>query len=352
MAPVQNMIKYIIKRILLLIPMLFLLLILTWVLSRVMATDPAANMFDPFTTDPAAVEAMREKLGLNKPWLVQLGIYLRNFFLGDLGKSYLGRSQGYEVSEYLKIIIPRTIELMIVPTVLTPIIAVKLGVISAAKKDKPADTLIRGLAVAGSAFPSFLIAMIFMYCGSVILPVFTGGKMFIPTFGFKNPRLDDPISYTNFRILDCILSNRIDLLMDSLLHLLLPMLTMIMISLAGITRITRSSMLDVLQQDYVRTARAKGCPESKVINKHALRNAMIPTSTVIVAGIASALIGSVIVERVFNYIGLGFTMWEAILYSDYWMILGIIIYFGIIILVANLIADVLYTIIDPRIVFK
>ncbi|TFF98593.1 MAG: ABC transporter permease [Promethearchaeota archaeon] len=348
----QNMIKYIIKRILLMIPMLFILLIMTWILSRLMSIDPAANMFDPFTTDQAAVDAMRRKLGLDQPWFIQLAIYIKNFFLGDLGQSYLGRSQGYQVTEYLGLIIPRTVELMIVPTILAPIIAVKLGVTSAAKKDKPADTIIRGIAVAGSALPSFLIGMLLMYFGSVILPALTGGELFIPTIGNKDPTFDDPTPFTNFRIIDCILSNRPDLLLDTLIHLILPWLTLTIVSLAGITRVTRSTMLDVLQEDYVRTARAKGCSESSVISKHALRNAMIPTSTVIVAGFRNALIGSVIVERIFNYIGLGFTTWEAILYSDYWMILGIILYFGIIVLASNLISDVLYTIIDPRIIYK
>ncbi len=346
------MIKYIIKRVLLMIPMLFTLLILTWIFSRLMAIDPAANMFDPLTTDQATVDAMRRKLGLDQPWFIQLGIYIRNFFLGDLGQSYLGRSQGYQVTEYLGLIIPRTIELMIVPTILAPIIAIKLGVISAAKKDKTTDTLIRGIAVAGSALPSFLIAMLLMYFGSVILPSFTAGVIFIPTIGNKDPTFDDPIPVTNFRIIDCILSNRPDLLLDTMIHLILPWLTLTIVSLAGTTRVTRSSMLDVLQQDYIRTARAKGCLESTVFNKHALRNAMIPTSTVVVAGFRNALIGSVIVERIFNYIGLGFTTWESILYSDYWMILGIILYFGIIVLASNLISDVLYTIIDPRIMYK
>jgi peptide/nickel transport system permease protein len=317
-----------------------------------MAIDPTANMFDPLTTDQTTVDAMRRKLGLDQPWLVQLGIYIKNFFLGDLGQSFLGRSQGYQVTEYLGLMIPRTVELMIVPTILAPIIAVKLGVLSAAKKDKPTDTIIRGLAVAGSALPSFLIAMLLMYFGSVILPNFTGGAIFIPTIGNKNPTFDDPIPITHLRIIDSILSNRPDLLLDTFSHLILPWITLTIVSLAGITRITRSSMLDVLQQDYVRTARAKGCAEGTVINKHALKNAMIPTSTIIVAGFRNALIGSVIVERIFNYIGLGFTTWESILYSDYWMILGIILYFGIIVLASNLISDVLYPIIDPRIMYK
>ena len=127
---------------------------------------------------------------------------------------------------------------------------------------------------------------------------------------------------------------------------------MTLVSLASTTRITRTSMLDILDQDYIRTARAKGCLENDVINKHALRNAMIPTATVIIGGVATSLTGSFLIEETFNIAGLGSTMFYAINYSDYWLINAITIYISIIIIAANLIADVLYTIIDPRIVYN
>jgi peptide/nickel transport system permease protein len=126
---------------------------------------------------------------------------------------------------------------------------------------------------------------------------------------------------------------------------------MTFVSLAGITRQTRSSMLDVLNQDYIRTARAKGVPEKEVINKHALRNALIPTSNLIIGGTAAALLGSIYIERIFNYQGFGYTLFEAIWSGDIPVINGCILFASLIILVSNLIADVMYTIIDPRIVY-
>ncbi|TFG12136.1 MAG: ABC transporter permease, partial [Promethearchaeota archaeon] len=156
---------------------------------------------------------------------------------------------------------------------------------------------------------------------------------------------------TGFRFIDAFLLNDQALLHDSLIHLILPSIASVIVSLAGISRQTRASMLDVMRKDYVRTARAKGVAEKDVINSHALRNALIPSSNEIVGLVASLLVGSLFLEIIFNYKGMGWFLFSAIQVGDYVVITGIVIIDSIIILSGTLVADILYTVIDPRIVY-
>ncbi len=347
-----NMIKYIIKRVLVVIPTFFGVIIMTFVLTRLLSGNPVNLMFPP-DIDPDIREAKIKELGLDQPWFIQLGIYLGNFLRGEWGESYLGKSAGFQVREWIFIMIPRTLTLTIIPVVLVPIIGIKLGVTSANYRNKPIDTVIRGFAVAGSAIPVFFSGLIFQLLSGFYLQKFTGGEFYWPTFAYKDSTIIDPVGFevTNFRILDSIIANDMDILFDSLSHVVLPIFTMTIVSLAGTTRMTRTTMLDVLQMDYIRTARAKGCPESTVINKHALRNAMIPTSTGIVLGFALAITNSMITEQVFNMYGMGRTYFIAIIYRDYWMITGCASVIAIAVLLGYVVADVVYTIIDPRITY-
>lgn len=344
-----NMVKYIAFRVLLIIPMVFLILTITFFLSRQMIGDPTYNLF-PFGTPQVTIDAKIEELGLNEPLYKQYWIYLKDFIRGDLGVSS-NVAPGIEVVEYLKIVFPRTLELVFVPIIIIPIIGVRLGVSSAKNRNKFTDTLIRGVGVAGVAIPSFWLAMLLQYFFGLILPNWTNNVFRLPISGFKDPTLWDPTRITGFRIIDCILTNEHVLLMDTLRHMILPDIIIIILSFAGITRQTRSSMLEVLEKDYIRTARAKGCEEKTVINKHALRNALIPSTTTIVGVIMWLLAGTFLIETVFSYNGLGRAMVNAITYKDYWMINGVVIIIAIIVILGNLAMDVLYTIIDPRIRF-
>ncbi len=157
---------------------------------------------------------------------------------------------------------------------------------------------------------------------------------------------------TKFRFIDSIIFNKPIFLWDTIIHLILPTLSMVLISLSGITRQTRSSMLDVLNQDYIRTARSKGVPDNKVINKHALRNALIPTSNLIIMGVAYSLLGTLFIEQIYNYKGFGLTLVNAIFAGDFVLINGCVFFASIIILIGTLVADVMYTIIDPRIIYR
>ena len=354
MAQTKNMALYIVKRVLFMVPMLFLVLIITFILSRMMFGDPVLNKLG-LLPDPEIIEAERRRMGYDKPLLIQLVVYLSNFFTGNWGTSYIV-SEGEPVLQIIGKIFPKTIELVIIPILIIPIIGVKMGVISAKNKDKAKDTIIRGIAILGTCIPVFWLATMLQYFVGHYVSIYTYGElnleiMFPNSVTFKYPNSSWPFN-TGFRIIDGILFNDQALIQDTLLHLILPMLCMTLVSLAGITRQTRASMLDVLEQDYIRTARAKGCLEKKVINKHALRNALIPTSNLIIGGTAARLTGALFLEIAFSYTGMGFYMVFAIQLGDYVLINGILVFTALIILSGTLIADVMYTIIDPRITYK
>jgi peptide/nickel transport system permease protein len=352
MAKAKNMVFYIIKRILFMVPMLLLVLVITFLLSRMMFGDPVLNKLG-LLPDPEIIAAERRRLGYDLPLYTQLLIYLKNFFTGDWGTSHIV-SDGEPVIQLIGKIFPKTIELVIIPILIIPIIGVKLGVISSKYKDKAKDTIIRGIGIIGICLPVFWLATMLQYFVGHYVSMYTYGELNLE-IAFPNsilysryPNPDWPFS-SGFRIIDSLLFNDQALLQDTILHLILPMICMIFVSLAGITRQTRASMLDVLEQDYIRTARAKGTLEKTVINKHALRNALIPTSNLIIGGTAARLTGALFLEIVFSYTGMGFFMVSAIRLGDYALINGILVFTALIILSGTLIADVMYTIIDPRI---
>ncbi|MFX1376718.1 MAG: ABC transporter permease [Promethearchaeota archaeon] len=348
-----NMIKYIIKRILMMVPMLFLVLSFSWVLSHMMAVSPATNaiLSDP---DPDVLKAELERIGWYDPWYVQLINYYKRFFIGDWGTSY-NIQKDRPVFDFILEIFPRTIELMIIPIILSPIIAVKLGVSSASHKDESRDIFIRALAIIGAGFPIFWIATLLQLFFGLYLDIFTLGSLDLPVFFANSPGLPYPAPSgefeTGFRIIDSFLYNDQIYLWDTLIHLFIPAICITFVSLAGVTRQTRSSMLDVLDQDYIRTARAKGVLEKDIINKHALRNSLLPTSNLIIGGTANALLGSFFIEITFVYRGFGYYMVYSIFEGDYNLINGLLVFATIIILSGNLVADVMYTIIDPRITY-
>ena len=399
------------------IPMLFAVLTITFFLSHAMSINPLQSMMTGWDINIYFDEM--ERLGLNEPIYVQFAYYLRDFFTGNWGESYSGQFQGWSVNDIIITVLPRTLELMIIPIIITPIIAVKLGTTSAKNRMKRKDILIRSVAVVGAGFPSFWIAILLQFLfgrilyeatffefdieiynsNSVILnPSFpdmipTPSNIFFVVFflflmiggfyliyrGNKLRKREEPSTRnylllfisgilicfiaivpimnhintygTKFRLLDSIIFNDPIYFWDTIAHLLLPSISMTFLSLAGITRLTRSSMLEVLDQDYIRTARAKGVPEKEIINKHALRNALIPTSNLIIGGVASALLGSLFIELIYGYSGFGNTFFFAIMNGNIPLINGCVMVATIILLSSNLLADVMYTIIDPRIIY-
>ncbi len=336
------------------IPMLFLVLTFAWILSHMMAVSPITNKLGGLV-DPDVIQAELERVGFYDPWYVQLGTYYKNFFTGNWGKSYVIREE-VPVFDFILEIFPRTIELMMIPIVLSPIIAVKLGLSSSTHKDKSKDILIRALAIFGAGFPVFWIATMLQLFFGYYLDILTIGALDFPVIFANQPGLSYPAPpgafQTGFRIIDSFLYNDQLYLWDTILHLILPALCVTFVSLASVTRQTRSSMLDVLDQDYIRTARAKGVIEKDVINKHALRNALLPTSNLVIGGTATALLGSFFIEVTFTYKGFGYYMVTSIFLGDYLVINGLLVFATIILLTGTLVADVMYTIIDPRITYR
>ncbi|MHA1746348.1 MAG: ABC transporter permease [Promethearchaeota archaeon] len=345
-----NMAMYIVKRILVTIPMIFLLVVLTWFLAYLMPGDPTTSF--PRTTPDAQIEYFRELWGLNEPWYTQLWIYLKGFVQGDLGES-VQVSPGSDVIEYMLTLIPRSMEIALLPILLIPFFGIRTALTSVKHKDKWQDTLVRGFSVLLVATPTFFLALILQLFFGYWLPSLAGSDFInLPVVGLFTPQLGSPARVTGFRTIDCLLSNDLNLFLDTVKHLILPVGCQTLLTFAMVSRQTRTSLLEIMDQDYIRTAWAKGCPKDIVFKKHALRNALIPATTIIVLNAASLLAGSVIIEITFGIRGMGMMFIEALNTNDYWLIIGNVLFVGIILILGNLLADVLYTIIDPRIMYK
>jgi ABC-type dipeptide/oligopeptide/nickel transport system permease component len=351
MVKSKNMLMYISKRILIMIVMVFFVLVATFLLTNLMEVNPALNKMSSDPRVPWEIYlAERERIGADLPLFVRFGIYIVNFLSGNWGESYIV-ADGVPVTTLISQIFPQTIELVLIPIILIPILSVKLGISSAKHRNKWQDSIIRGVIMLGVCIPIFFLATLIQFFASNILNVYTYGVINFETSSINSINIYYSNRLTGFRLIDAFLFNDQALLQDTLLHILLPAIASIIVSLASITRQTRASMLDVMRMDYVRTARAKGVAEKDVINSHALRNALIPTSNEIVGLVASLLIGSLFTEMIFNYKGMGWYLFAAIQGGDYVVIVGIVIVDSIIILSGTLVADILYTVIDPRIVY-
>jgi len=351
MVKSKNMLMYIVKRVLIMIVMVFFVLVATFFLTNLMEVNPVLNKLssDPQVPYEIYLEE-RARIGADKPLFERFLLYMSNFIQGNWGKSYIV-ADGVPVTTLITQLFPKTLELVLIPIILIPILSIKLGISSAKYRNKWQDTIIRGVIMLGVCIPVFFLATIIQYFASNILNVYTYGVINFETSSANSINIDYDNRLTGFRLIDAFIFNDQALLHDSLLHLILPSVASIIVSLASITRQTRASMLDVMRKDYVRTARAKGVAEKDVINKHTLRNALIPTSNEIVGLVASLLIGSLFIEMIFNYKGMGWYLFYAIQGGDYVVITGIIIVDSFIILSGTLVADVLYTVIDPRIVY-
>ncbi|MCL2332950.1 MAG: ABC transporter permease [Actinomycetia bacterium] len=334
------MLKFIIKRILMVIPVLIGVSIIVFCLLRVFAPDPAPIVLGQHATQ-ASMQKWRDANGLNKPVTTQYLEYVQGIFKGDLGKSYYTQTK---VTDEIKARFPATIELAITAIIFATIFGIILGVIAAVKKNSILDAVSTLIALVGVSIPIFWLGILLMmiFCGP--------GKHFIsfPAGGRITP-LMSPAQITGLYTLDALLTGNWASLQDAVRHLVLPAFTLGMYSMAIITRITRSTMLDSLNQDYVRTARAKGIREIKVVMKHALRNSMIPVTTVIGLQFGGLLGGALLTESVFSWPGIGKFMVGCILNSDFPIVQGIVLLVAVIFVLVNLAADIGYAFLDPRI---
>ena len=317
---------YITKRALLFVPTMFLVTVAVFVIMRIVPGDPALIILgegedgaaDNLTEEK--LEKLRAKLGTDRPIYVQYGSWVGNMLKGDLGDSYFyeGRPQ---VTFYLKDRIPTTVELALMSLVLASIVAVPLGVLSAIKQDSVSDYAARIITLLGIALPNFWVAVMTIFFLVLIFE-------WAPPLAYEKV-WDDP--WTNFQ------------------QLIFPAIALGTSNMAFIARITRSAMLEVLREDYIRTARSKGLAERVVVYRHALRNALLPVVTLFGFELGRLISGTVIIETIFLVPGMGKLLIDSIGNRDFPMIQAVVLMIAITVLVMNLLADLLYAWLDPRI---
>lgn len=311
------MVGYILRRIASTVPVMLIVAVLVFLMLRLTPGDPAAIIAGDNANDEQ-IAAIRTRLGLDAPIVVQFGQWLGNFLRGDFGESFFFKKT---VADLILSRLEPTLALSISTIILAVLIAVPLGVLAAYKRGTLVDKAVMGFSVLGFSVPVFVIGYSLIYLFAIKLN-------WLPVQGYQ--RIGD--GFGGF-----------------LQRLLLPSLTLSVIFIALIARMTRASVIDVLDEDYIRTARAKGQSELKVLFKHALRNAAVPIVTVIGLGIALLIGGVVVTESVFTIPGLGRLTVDAVLARDFPTIQAVILLFSLVYVLVNLAVDVAYTALDPRI---
>lgn len=306
------MLSYITRRVLATIPVLWGIVTITFVLVYVLPGDPVLGMVGE-RTDEATIERLRKELGLDRPLIIQYGRYLFKIVQGDLGRSYYTHRR---VSEVIAEKFPNTLYLAVSAMVVASLMGISIGLLSAVRPDSIWDRTAMVLAVLGISTPVFWLGLLLIFVFSISLG-------WLPPSGMGR---------------------------GDLAHLILPALTLGVRSAAFIARLTRSAMLEVLRQDYIRTARAKGLSETMVIFKHGLRNAFIPVITLIGLDFGSYLNGSVLTETVFGWPGLGrYAIMEGVMKRDLPVVMGTVLFGALVFVFINLVVDLLYHYLDPRI---
>ena len=308
--------KYLLKRILQLPLILFGVLVCVFLIIQLTPGDPAATLAGPGAT-PEQVELIREDMGLNKPLLQQFTDYVKNILHGDFGRSYIRRT---EISEGLLTAFLNTLYLVLFARVWSILAAIPLGIAAAKHQNSFFDKLCMTGSMLGVSIPTFWLGLILMYFFSFKLG-------WLPLSGMGHPLW----SWNGIR------------------HVILPAFILGLPQVATLARLTRSGMLEVMRQDYIRTARAKGLKQRSIIYKHALKNAALPIITVIGVQTGYMLGGAVVVENIFSWPGLGRYSITAIMGSDYPGIQASILLFALLFLVINILVDIIYSFVDPRI---
>lgn len=308
---------YILRRVLSTLPVLAIVAVLVFLMLRLTPSDPAAIIAGDYA-NPQQIELIRERLGLNEPILKQFIIWITGVLQGDFGESFFYKKQ---VAELIGERLEPTLSLSIVTILLVVLIAVPLGVIAAHNHGTWIDRFVMGFSVLGFSIPVFVVGYILIYIFAVTLD-------WLPVQGYQ--RIRDGVG-------------------GWLLRLVLPAMTLSVVFIAFIARMTRTSVLEVLNEDYIRTARAKGQTEIKVLVRHALANAAVPILTIIGLTIAILIGGVVVTESVYTLPGLGLLTVDAVLARDYPTIQAVILLFSFAYVLINLLVDVAYTFLDPRI---
>jgi peptide/nickel transport system permease protein len=329
--------RYVARRLLATIPVLFGLSIVLFAFIHFLPGDPARAILGERAT-PEAVARLRDQLGLNESIWHQYLMYMSDLFHGDLGHSIINNRP--VLSEFVTRF-PATVELTVAALVFAVGCGIPLGRLAARHPQSWIDAAVTALSLFGVSIPIFVLGLTLQYVLGVKLGL-------LQTSGQIDLRLGiEPV--THFTLIDTILAGRADAFLDAVKHLVLPAISLGSIPLAIITRISRASILDVVHEDYVRTARAKGLTEHRVSRRHIMRNAWLPVTTVIGLQVGSLLAGAVITETVFNWNGVGSLVVTAISNRDYFVIQSSVLIFALIFLAVNLMVDIGYAYLNPRI---
>lgn len=315
------MLKFILKKLAMMVPMLLVISLVVFLGLRSTGIDPITFMVPPEvqSQSPEIVEQLREDLGLNDPLIVQYFRWLGNILQGDLGLT----NSGEDISGIIAERLPYTLELSVYAMVFSAIIGIGIGIISAIRQNGIIDYIGRVLAVLGQAVPQFLVGILMIWIFSIKMGIFPAANRVSP--GATNA------------------------FVDAFMHLFLPVTTLTIGMVAVLMRYARNTMLDVLNSDYIKTARSKGIPEWKVYMKHGFRNAMKPVLVILMFRVPALIGGSVVIESVFSYPGIGTTMTNAITNMDYNLVLVITLIIAAVMLIASFMVDVINALLDPRV---
>lgn len=332
------MLKLIARRLFLLIPVLLGISVLTFVLSHVVPGDPARLIAGPHAGE-AQVQATRHAFGLDRPLWVQYGSYMAGLAHGDMG---LALHTQRRVTDDLRAFLPATVELALAAMVLAIVVGVPLGTIAAMQRNRALDHLTRVLALGGVSMPIFWVGLVLQLLLYYQLGLF-------PADGRLDTSLAPPATITGLYTVDALLTGRFNLFVNALWHLALPAAVLSFGAAAVVMRMTRSSLLEVLARQYVRTAKAKGLGYWRVVLRHGLRNAMLPTVTVLGLQFGYLLGGAVLVEYIFSWPGIGLYTAQSISSDDYAAIMGVTVLIAVLYVLVNLLVDLCYAALDPRI---
>ncbi|BEU02354.1 peptide ABC transporter permease [Agarivorans sp. OAG1] len=332
------MFQFIIKKLMLVIPTFIGITLLTFTLIRLIPGDPIEVMAGERGVSPERHAALRAELGLDQPLLVQYFDYVKNIASGDLGRSLITKTP---VTEEFMTLFPATVELATCAAIFAILVGLPCGIIAAVKRGSLFDHSVMTFSLTGYSMPIFWWALLLMLVFSVNLGITPVSGRLDVTFWIDE--------VTGFMLIDTLLSDEDGAFLSALHHLVLPSIVLGTIPMAVIARMTRSSMLEVLGEDYIRTARSKGMAPMRVIVVHALRNALIPVITVIGLQVGILLSGAILTETIFAWPGIGKWLIESIGRRDYPVVQGGILIVATIIIVVNLIVDILYGVVNPRI---
>jgi peptide/nickel transport system permease protein len=329
---------YVIKRAIYSVLLVIAATILVFLLTHIVAPNPANLWAGPRAT-PSAIKAVVNEYHLNQPVYIQLLYYVKDLATFNFGISPFFKQP---VASLIEIYFPRTLELAFFAMIIAVALGILTGAFGAAHQDRKGDYAIRGIYMVSWSMPPFLVALLLQLFFAYQWNIF-------PSSLLADPSLTPPPAVTGLPIIDSIIAGDYAFLSSTILHMVLPAIALALISFGLITRITRSSMLESLRADYVRTAVMKGIGTRRAVYVHALKNSLLPVITVIALTFSYVIAGAVVVEVIFSYEGMGYLITQSVLNYDYPTLIGSTIVIVIAVVAINFVADVLYAVVDPRI---